>query len=586
MEPGFKLSRRHVVVALSLIAFFVVGIFAWQAYTASRSLLDARERVETVQQRIKAGDFDGASRALSQLRSKTSKAHDSTDGVLWDLGKHIPYLGRNIGAVQTVSEVLDTATEINAPIALELSRAVDGGVFRPVKGQIDLAEIEKLTPQVNRAAASIQKAGVDLDGIRSGKLVFPFNDLVADLKDEVERARSASTATATAFDLMPHMLGDDGPRDYLLIIQNPAELRSTGGLPGSLAVLHADKGRISMGWQGSAGDVNPFSGPVVTLPKDTLSQYGESMATDFRDINFTPDFPQAAQIAKAMLAKKLKIDVDGVVSVDPLALAGLMQGTGPIDAGHGVVLTAGNVVPVLLNQTYQSIQDAAAQDTFFENVARKIFDAVTNGQGSQQLAITGLADATNQHRVQLWSDRDDEESRLAGTAVGGALGSRSGRTPHVGMYLNDSTAGKMDFYLRYKSSVSAVDCRKHGAQDLRASVALTSTMPRDFRRLSEFITGTGAYAPKGTIAFNLRFYAPYGGEITGLTVNGVSHSATADLHDGRQVAYLPMALKPGEQVVVTADIRTAPGQDRDGVYSFTPGMVPAPNGVKFISACD
>jgi len=241
---------------------------------------------------------------------------------------------------------------------------------------------------------------------------------------------------------------------------------------------------------------------------------------------------------------------------------------------------------VLLNQTYQAIQDPVGQDDFFENVARKIFDAVTGGQGSQQLAITGLANATNQHRVQLWSDRDDEESRLVGSAVGGVLGGRSGRTPEVGMYINDSTAGKMDYYLQYRSSVSAVDCRTHGAQDLRAAVSFTSTMPKDFSRLSPYITGTGEFAPKGTIAFNLRFYAPYGGEITGITVNGLSHSATADLHHGRQVAFIPVSLKPQQQLVITADIRTAPGQDGDGVYSFTPGLISAPNGVRFASACD
>lgn len=586
IEPGFKLSRRAVVAALSLIALFVVGIFAWQAYSASRALLDARERAELVQQRIQDGDFDGANRALADLRQHTSQAHDSTDGVLWDLGRHVPYFGRNVGAVQTVSEVLDTATKVNAPIALELSKAVDGGVFRPVKGQIDLAEVARLTPDVRRAASSIEAASADLDDIRTGKLTFPFNDLVGDLKDQVERARSAATATATAFDLMPQMLGSTEPRDYLLIIQNPAELRATGGLPGSLAVLHADKGRITMGWQGSAGDLNPFPGPVVQLPKDTLQQYGPGMATDFRDINFTPDFPEAAQIAKVMLKQKQKIDVDGVVSVDPLALAGLMQGTGPINVGNGIVLTATNVTAVLLNQTYQSIQDAAAQDTFFENVARKIFDAVTNGQGSQQLAIKGLATSANQHRVQLWSDHEDEESRLTGTAVGGVLRGKSGSVPEVGMYINDSTAGKMDYYLQYRSSVAGVDCRKHGAQDLRATMALTSTMPTDFSKLSEFITGTGQFAPKGTIAFNLRIYAPYGGEITGIKIDGVDHSATADLHKGRQVALLVMALKPGQESVVTADIRTAPGQDSDGIFSFTPGMVPAQNGVKITSACD
>jgi hypothetical protein len=110
-------------------------------------------------------------------------------------------------------------------------------------------------------------------------------------------------------------------------------------------------------------------------------------------------------------------------------------------------------------------------------------------------------------------------------------------------------------------------------------------MPADFGALSPWIVGTGQFAPQGTIAFNLRVYAPYGGEITGLTVDGKGHSVTADKHKGRQVALLPMSLSPGQKTTVTADIRTAEGQSGDGVFSFTPGMVPAPNGVPITSAC-
>ncbi len=155
----------------------------------------------------------------------------------------------------------------------------------------------------------------------------------------------------------------------------------------------------------------------------------------------------------------------------------------------------------------------------------------------------------------------------------------------MGVYINDSTAGKMDYYLQYRGAASAVDCRRDRAQDLRATLAMTSTMPADFGSLSRWILGNGEYAAQGTIAFNLRIYAPYGGEITGLTVDGQTHSVTADKHMGRQVALLPVTLRPGQKSTVTADIRTAPGQSGDGIFSFTPGMVPAANGVKILSAC-
>ncbi|MCZ4498404.1 MAG: hypothetical protein JWQ74_957 [Marmoricola sp.] len=579
------LSRRRVVIGLLAVALLVVALFVWQAVTASRALLDSRERAETVQTRIQAGDFDGASRALGDLQKSTRTAHARTGGLLWDIGRRIPYVGRNIGAVQTVSAVLDTATRINAPIALQLSQAVSDGRFRPAAGTIDLSEVVRLTPDVRRAADSIAKAGTDLDAIRPGRLTFPFNDLVGDLQDQVARARSAAGGAADAFELLPQMLGRDGARDYLLMIQNPAELRSTGGLPGSLAILHADGGKVSMTWQGSATDLKGFSGPVVKLAKDTLAQYGPTPATDFRDINFSPDFPEAAQVARAMVKQKLGTTVDGVISVDPIALGALLQGIGPVRLTSGVVLTGANIAATLLNDTYVRIQDPTRQDDFFEDSARKVFDAVMAGQGNQQVAIRGLAAGASQHRVLLWSADAQEQARFAGTAIGGELTSDTGGTPHIGMYLNDSTAGKMDYYLHYRTSATPVDCRKGGSQDLRATMVLTSTMPKNFSRLGPYVLGNGDFAKPGTIAFNLRVYAPYGGQITGMKVDGEPVSVTADKDHGRQVGFLPFSLAPGQQSTVTADIRTAAGQDADGVFDYTPGILPAPNGVRINSAC-
>ena len=578
------LSRRRIALGLGLLVLVAVAGFAWQAVTTARALLDARTTAELVQQRVRAGDFDGATRALHDLEAQAHRAAGSSGGILWDLGRHLPVLGRNIGAVQTVSQVLDTVTRENAPVALELSRAVEEGRFRPRDRRIDLGEVQRLTPSVRRAADSIDRASRRLAGTRADELLFPFNDLVGDLQAQVERARSAAAASTRAFTLLPAMLGGEQPRTYLLVIQNPAELRSTGGLPGSLALLHTEGGRVTMGWQGSPGDLGGFSAPVVKLDRDTENQYGPTPALDPRDANFTPDFPEAARILATMAEQRQHVRLDGVVSVDPLALAELMRGTGPVTVGRGVVLDAGNVVPVLLNQSYQLLDTQDAQNNFFASAARTIFDSVMSGQGDQQLAIRGLATAASQHRIQVWSTHHDEQAVLRGTAVSGALVGRS-RTPYVGMYLNDSTAGKMDYYLQYRSSAAAVDCRRGGAQDFRATLALTSTMPADFHALSPWIVGSGKYAPQGTIAFNLRIYAPYGGEVTGLSVDGRDHSVTVDEHRGRQVALLPIRLAPGQRMTVTADIRTAEGQSGDGVFSFTPGMVPALNGVAITSAC-
>jgi hypothetical protein len=577
-------TRRRVITGVVLLLLATIGVFAWQAMSAARALVAARSSGELVQERIRTGDFEGAGRALETLRARTRNARDATDGVLWDLGRHVPYVGRNIGAVQTVSAVLDTTARDNAPTALELSKAVKEGRFRPSGGRFDLAEVQRFGPVVRRAADSIDRAGQDLDGIRADSLLFPFNDLVGDLQAQFGRARSAATASATALELLPGMLGRDEPRTYLLVVQNPAELRSTGGLPGSLALLHTDRGKVSLGWQGSPSDVGLFPTAAAKLDRDTEHQYGPTPATDLRDSFLTPDFPEAARIARAMVEARRHVSLDGVISVDPIALAGLMSGTGPVKATHGMVLNADNVVPTLLNQTYQLLGTQQEQNDFFEVVARRVFDSLMGGQGDQQQAIRGLASAAAQHRVQVWSAHRDEQSVIDGSAISGGL-TRQGSGPQVGMYLNDSTAGKVDYYLQYRSTATALDCRAGGVQDLRATLALTSTVPASFRSLSPWILGNGQYTPRGSIGVNLRIYAPSGGQITGLTVDGQGHSVTADRHHGRQVALLPVTLKPGQSLTVTADIRTGRGQSGDGVLSFTPGMVPAANGVRIASAC-
>ena len=44
---------------------------------------------------------------------------------------------------------------------------------------------------------------------------------------------------------LPAILGWDGPRRYLVLTQNPAELRPTGGFTGSYGIVTFDRGRLT-----------------------------------------------------------------------------------------------------------------------------------------------------------------------------------------------------------------------------------------------------------------------------------------------------------------------------------------------------
>jgi hypothetical protein len=84
---------------------------------------------------------------------------------------------------------------------------------------------------------------------------------------------------------------------------------------------------------------------------------------------------------------------------------------------------------------------------------------------------------------------------------------------------------------------------------------------------------------------NLRIYGPVRGRITQVTVNSNSVPVSTNEQDGRQVAVVPMIIRPGQRMLVSATIRTATGQRGDPVLEFTPGMAAAPNGVRVAAAC-
>ncbi len=76
--------------------------------------------------------------------------------------------------------------------------------------------------------------------------------------------------------------------------------------------------------QGSAGDVNSrVSG--VPVPADIAALYTNRPGTFFQDVDMTPSFPSDAAFASEMFKQAYGMDVDGVISTDPVALAGLLK---------------------------------------------------------------------------------------------------------------------------------------------------------------------------------------------------------------------------------------------------------------------
>jgi hypothetical protein len=247
-------------------------------------------------------------------------------------------------------------------------------------------------------------------------------------------------------------LGGEGKRHYLLIFQNNAEERASGGNPASMAMLNVDDGKVKLGRQGSSSDFpRPYATPPYT-PTGAGNEDWPKIYTDYTsgyitNITMTPDYPSVAKMARAMWKKAYGGKVDGVISFDPVALSYLMKATGPVTLGDGTVITADNAVQFLLSGVYAKYPIPAEQDAVFASAAQAIFKAVTSGQGSVSAYVAQLTPMIADQRLKVWSNRDDEEKLLMDSPVGNMMPEDNTDKTVVGVYNNDDATSKMSYYM-------------------------------------------------------------------------------------------------------------------------------------------
>lgn len=568
------------VVLVLLVAACWVGYRGWQVQQA---LSDTTSAASALQHAVTSDDPQGQDRALTALRSSAGDARRLTDGVTWSMLTHAPVVGDDARGVQVVADVVDQLGKDGVePL---LSAATDLQGILPKAGRIPVATVRSLQQPIGQADEAFATADRQLrDQDSSGfvsRLAVPYRDLATKVADASDLLSSADRAVS----VLPGMLGGDQRRNYLLVVQNNAEIRSTGGLPGSVSLLTADHGKVRLARQVAGNSFGELPEPVLPLTEAELAIYHRQLGTYFLDANFTPDFPRASELWRARWQQVYPEHIDGVVALDPVTLSYLLKVTGPIDAGP-VTLTPDNAVDELLHQVYVRYRDPTEQDRFFQSVAQQIFARISSGVESPRDLITALARAADEHRIYVHSFDDRVQRELTGSEVAGELVTDTTTEPQVGVYLDDATGAKMSYYLRYHAQVNATYCQVN-AQGLSGHLTLKSVAPEDAATLPPYITGGGSFnIDPGSQFVLVRLYGPVDGRITQIQLGQKAVTAPQVVdQQGRPVTTVPVELAPGQVADVDWRMVTGRGQTGDTAVSVTPSVTATQSSSVARSAC-
>lgn len=578
-------KRIGTAVAWSLAAIVVLAVAAtmWIAFrgvSAAQHLQSARAQIDNVTEAM--SDPDAAAIAIREIREDARAAHELTSDPIWWAGSQLPWVGPQLGAVATIAATLDDiSTSTLTPLADVLS-TIDLDAFRFSDGGVDLSVFTEIREAADQAARGMSSASADLNGIDTAPLVQPLREVIEAAAVQVEDVADAADTLQRTAELLPTMLGSEGKRTWLLLFQNPAELRSLGGMPGATAVLTAENGKISLVEQGDA-TIPRYSEPITALDPDLQALYGNRPALYFSGTTVLPDFAIAAPLAREMWEREHGTSADGVISLDPIALSYLLEATGPVQLPSGETLTSENAVDLLLNGVYLNYSDPVEQNLVFAQAAATVFDTLMNGSADPATILSALARAADERRLLLWSAHEDEQQTLAETTLSGHLPVTDEDAARFGVYLNDGTGSKLGYYLGVDPQITWNRCGSDQVtSEATLTLSLTNNAPADAATsLPGAIVGGSYGVPAATLRVVTYIYLPTG-------ANLLESSLTGDLafgggNDGKyRVLSFSTDLAPGDSTTATITV-SLPNANPDEVIAL---LTPAFGATSVVATCE
>ncbi|MET7424812.1 DUF4012 domain-containing protein [Dactylosporangium sp. NPDC005555] len=574
-------ERRHRIIAalvpLTLVPIAVVGGLGAHAARTYTHLRRAADLTATLQHAVMSADPDEARALVAALRRETAAARHEVGGPGWRAGTRLPGLGVDLAAVTDVVTALDQVATDVLPAVLDTTHRLTGaGLPRDPTG--GLSGGLTAAGSLDRAEAAARQAHTRVARIDPDALLPQLRAPVRTVQQQLDRAAALVSAGAALLRVLPAVLGADQPRTWLVLFQNPAELRATGGMPGAWMVVRFAGGALSIVEQGNANMTRPFDAPVLPLDPQLKALYGDRIGRFAANVNLTPDFPTAAALAAEMHRRRGGRPVDGAIALDPVALSYLLRATGPVTfragAGADGRLSSANAVRLLLSDAYTRPGSPAEKNDYFADAARAVFDTVVSGRLDPRAALSAVLQMAQERRLLLWSAHPGEQAQIERLPVAGRLPLRDEAGPNVGIFLNDGSGAKLNYYLRTTVALTPVACvTERNRRMLRVETTFTSQVPPS--GLPAYVLGLGLAGDPYTMRLNVSLFAPTGGGLAEARLDGRQIAVASGFERSRQVSMATVDIAPGatRTLVALLDAGTAEGRQ---TQALTPQLWTTP----------
>ncbi len=309
--------------------------------TVEESLSQSRSAVEQVARvSDSANPLLDAPSALALASERFRAAEDGLRQVNGLATLIVRSLPQTRDAYRSSVALLDAGTQ-----ATKAGRLVTEGVQEALKMQAryPIERISTLQTYIDAARPALVQAKTRMGEVDENALSESERKHVVQAREAIENGSQALEDVSKTLRFVRLLMGESREQTYLLVFQNQAELRPSGGFMGSVAEVMIDRGEIDRVFVPGGGpyDLRSQLKSRVLAPKPL---HLVNPRWEFQDANWFPDFAASADKIRWFWSQGGQSTLDGVIGINATVLEPLLRFTGPIELPeYGKTFTADNI---------------------------------------------------------------------------------------------------------------------------------------------------------------------------------------------------------------------------------------------------
>lgn len=444
-----------------------------------------------------------------------------------------------------------------------------------------LETMSMVVPALDQVAEHLVQVQNHLDRISPDR--YPFEVRGQNVGELIEQAKAWSSTAVVGvtevkpiLEVIPRVAGLEEEKKYLVLFQNDAEIRPTGGFMTAYGILRVDNGRVSQDVSDDIYALDARFNSRIPAPAPIRRYLDNINYWHLRDMNLSPDFKESMDTFMThyrQIPGEPADELDGIIAVDTQVLVDLIRVLGPTEVpGYGIY-TAEIDPRCDCPQVIYELEDYATRPRAYLRDDRKSFlgpmlqTILLKAYGAPSESWPELFDImiNNVMEKHVLFYMFDEEVQLAAESVNiaGRIQDFDGDYLHI----NDSNLGGAKSNLFITESVDMIITAEESGVTNLVEVTYRNPAPASNCNLE-----AGQLCLNAVYRGWVRFYLPLGSEL--IQTQGLEEGTVEVSEDlGKTVVEGFFRFAPQSQARVRVEYQSAyiPGEDYKLLIQKQPG---------------